>query len=132
MNHLKKHIGASVKQQLNYCAENGLDVTQAFIRRLNSSTDADGAFGLSGDSGLLFVLLNMKKNLHFCVEMELTDADSDRMQYAGLDARSDDMELKSFYEFLVGYLVRIPNLAAHPWVMMFDTTAIGSNPFHLS
>jgi hypothetical protein len=167
LNHLKKHIGASVKQQLNYCAENGLDVTQAFTRRLNSSTDADGAFGLSGDSGLLFVLLNMKKKLHFCVEMELTDAankchqtvtvacidgkfvhvqggkvapDSDRMQYAGLDARSDDTELKSFYEFLVGYLVRIPNLtckirncvwatdrdleylAAHPWVMMFDTT----------
>ena len=34
---LKKSIGATVKQQLKYCADNGLEVTQAFIRRLNRS-----------------------------------------------------------------------------------------------
>jgi hypothetical protein len=168
LNHLKKNVGASVRQQLQFCAENGLQVTQEFIRRLNSSTAADDAFGLSGDSGLLFVLVNQKKHLNFCVEMQLTDAankchqsvtvacvnekfvhvqggkvapdNSTRVQYAGLDTRPDDTELKSFYEFLGNYLLRIPGLtctirncvwathrdlkyqAAHPWVMMFDTT----------
>jgi hypothetical protein len=137
LNHLKKTIGVSVKQQLDYCAENGLEVTQAFIRRLNSSPAADDAFGLSGDSGLLFVLLNMKKHVNFCVQMELTDAankchqlvtvacvgqkfvhvqggklapDPTRLHYEGLDTRFGDTELNDFYDFLVSYLIRIPGL----------------------
>lgn len=137
LNHLKKNIGASVKQQLAYCADNGLQVTQAFIRRLNTSPAADDAFGLSGDSGLLFVLLNMKKHVNFCVELELTDAankchqsvsvacvgekfvhvqggkqapDHQRLHYEGLDTRFGDTELHAFHEFLVSYFIRIPGL----------------------
>jgi hypothetical protein len=81
LNQLKKSAGLTVKQQLRYCSENGFEVTQAFIRRLNSSPEADEAFGLSGDSGFLFVLLNMKKHLNFCVEIELTDAANKCHQY---------------------------------------------------
>jgi len=137
LNHLKKNIGASVKQQLAYCADNGLQVTQAFIRRLNSSPAADDAFGLSGDSGFLFVLLNMKKHVNFCLEMELTDAankchqsvsvacvgekfvhvqggkqapDHNSLHYEGLDTRFGDTELQAFHEFLVSDVIRMPGL----------------------
>ena len=137
LNRLKKNTGLNVKQQLRYCADNGFEVTQAFIRRLNSTPEADEAFGLSGDSGFLFVLLNMKKHLNFCVEIELTDAekkchqsvtvacvgeklvhvqggkmatDSCGVQYEGLDARPGDTELKLFRDFLVPYLIRVPGL----------------------
>ena len=167
LHQLKSKVGVTIQQQLRYCAENGLNVTAAFLRRINSSVAADSTFGLSGDAGFLFVLLNLKEQLNFCLEMELKDSGNKSHQfitvacvagkfrhvqggrysaarndvtYGGLDSRCEDSNLHEFYEFLLGYLIRVPGLrcivrncvwashadlrflAAHAKVMMTDTT----------
>ena len=73
LQHMRKDMGANVAQQLKYCSAQGFDVTQSFVRRLNSSIGADPTFGLSGDGGFLFTLLSLKDQLNFCIEYELTD-----------------------------------------------------------
>jgi hypothetical protein len=137
LHQLKRQVGLSIQQQLRYCAENGFNVTQAFLRRVNSTAAVDSAFGLSGDAGFLFVLLNLKEQLNFCLEMELKDsankshqfitvscvlgkfahvqggrysAERNDFNYEGLDSRSEDSELREFHEFLLAYLIRAPGL----------------------
>ena len=137
LHQLKRQVGLTIKQQLMYCAANGLTVTDAFIRRINSTTAVDTAFGLSGDAGFLFVLLNLKEEMNFCLEMELKDSENRSHQlltvscvsgkfahvqggkynasrndftYGGLDSRSEDSELHEFYDFMVRYLIRKPGL----------------------
>ena len=71
---LRSTMGATVQQQLNFCAQSGLPVTDDFIRRLNASPSADATFGLSGDAGFLNTLLiGSVEDLSFAAEFELGD-----------------------------------------------------------
>jgi hypothetical protein len=129
---LRSNLNATVKQQLQLCAENGLPVTHDLIRRINASSAADPTFGLSGDSGFLFTLLGSGQNLTFLAEFELVDEcrrvqqrvtvgrvggkyihirggkmnTAPTMEYEGLDARTSDANLRTFHEFLHPLLVR--------------------------
>jgi hypothetical protein len=68
-------MGTTVQQQLNFCAQSGLPVTDDFIRRLNASPAADATYGLSGDAGFLNkLLIGSVENLSFSAEFELVDA----------------------------------------------------------
>jgi hypothetical protein len=138
LQNLRRDVGVSVAQQLKFCAKNNLHVTSAFIRRINSSTSADPAFGLSGDAGFIFALLTSQDKLDFCMEFELRDSLNashqritvmcknkqfihvqrrrcsdvpawDHSAY-GLHTRSDDVDLQGFYNFLVPFLIRVPGL----------------------
>jgi hypothetical protein len=138
LQNLRRDVGASISQQLKFCAHNNLHVTSAFIRRINSSTSADPAFGLSGDAGFIFALLTSQDKLDFCIEFELRDSlniSHQRITVAckkkkiihvqggrcsdvpawdpsayGLQSRSDDVDLQAFYNFLVPFLIRVPSL----------------------
>jgi len=44
---LRSNMNATVQQQLQLCAKNGLPVTHDLIRRINASSSADPTFGLS-------------------------------------------------------------------------------------
>ena len=70
---LRRDVGVSVAQQIKFCANNNLHVTSDFIRRINLSTAADPAFGLSGDAGFIFALLSSQDKVDFCIEFELRD-----------------------------------------------------------
>lgn len=136
LQNLRRDVGVSVAQQLKFCAKNNLHVTSAFIRRINSSTSADPAFGLSGDAGFIFALLTSQDKLDFCMEFELRDSLNashqritvmcknkqfihvqrgrcsdvpawDHSAY-GLHTRSDDVDLQGFYN--VPFLIRVPGL----------------------
>ncbi len=163
---LRSNINATVAQQLQLCAQNGLPVTADFIRRINASASADPSFGLSGDAGFLFALIGSPEKLSFAAEFELVDdskkvhqrvtvgrvagkythikggkmSQEPSMNYAGLDSRTSDAQLHDFYAFLLPLLIRqnglkvtlrnctwctdedLKLLAAHPNVVMFDTT----------
>lgn len=162
---LRSNLNASVKQQLQLCAQNGLPVTHELIRRINASSAADPTFGLSGDTGFLFTLIGSGQNLTFVAEFELVDesrkvqqrvtvarvggkylhirggkmSTDPTMDYDGLDARTSDANLRTFYEFLHPLLMRrqlkvsirncvwrtdddLKLMSAHPNVIMFDTT----------
>ena len=129
---LRSSINASVQQQLQLCAENGMPVTPEFIRRINASAASDPSFGLSGDAGFLFALITSADKLSFAVEFELLDVArkvvqrvsvgqvlgeyihiqggrtslEPTMDYDGLDARESDGQLLEFYAFLRPYLIR--------------------------
>jgi hypothetical protein len=131
---LRSNLNATMKQQLQLCAENGLPVTHELIRKINASAAADPTFGLSGDSGFLFTLIGSGQNLTFVAEFELVDecrkvqqrvtvarvggkylhirggkmSTDPTMEYEGLDARTSDANLRTFHEFLHPLLVRKP------------------------
>lgn len=162
---LRSNISANVQQQAQFCEQNGLPVSHDFLRRINSSSAADPTFGLSGDAGFLMSLIGSEKT-SFVAEFEVSDStkvvvqrvtvarvdgqylhvqggrhsDKPCNSYEGLDSRTSDGQLKTFYDFLLPYLSRAPSLratvrnccwrtcedaeylSAHPNVIMFDTT----------
>jgi len=165
LHNLRSQMSASVQQQAQFCEQNGLPITTDFIRRINASTGADPTFGLSGDAGFLLSVIG-SKSMNFVAEFEISDSKKTIVQrvtvarvdgqylhvqggrlrqepcstYEGLDSRTSDGELKTFYDFLLPYLSRAPTLratvrncswgtpedleylSAHPNVIMFDTT----------
>jgi hypothetical protein len=155
---LRKDTGATVAQQLKFCSAHGFDVTPSFLRRLNSSDNADPTFGLSGDGGFLFTLLSLKDQLNFCLEYELIDpvkkvqqnvtvacvggkfvhvqggreSAAEKVSYNGLDSRDSDGELQEFYIFLKQYFIRAHGLTARirncVYVMHQDLRFLGAYP----
>jgi hypothetical protein len=124
LQNFRRDVGVSVAQQLKFCANNNLHVTSAFIRRINSSTSADPAFGLSGDAGFIFALLTSQDKLDFCTEHEVTM----------LVCRASTISwFHSSLEYIPGLKCVIKNcvcatakdlefLKKYPKVLMFDTT----------
>lgn len=155
---LRKDTGATIAQQLKFCSAHGFDVTPSFLRRLNSSVNADPTFGLSGDGGFVFTLLSLKDQLNFCLEYELIDSvkkvqqnvtvacvggkfvhvqggrecAAEEVSYNGLDSRDSDGELQEFYTFLNRHFIRAPGLTARirncVYVMHQDLRFLGAYP----